>query len=156
MLTLKIKKSEVYHEATKTTAYVADKAKEIENAYDKICITPENREVLERFWRETCAIVSTKLSSMIEEVSKQPTSHNVDLGCDYDITLKTSPKFDDVLEDTVRISLESFFIRYILYKWFQICYPEIAPQYNMEAFACLDEVVFRLSAKTARRHTSPF
>lgn len=140
-----INKSYVYDEVAKTTSYVGAKMMaEDSGAYKRIFTTDDDRMMLERFWSESCSIMTDNLKPFIESVSSHPVSHSIDLSNNYEVTLNLSSSFDTSLTDSIQSSLFSFFVSYIVSKWYKFTNKTEADSYALEATNMMDDVIRKI------------
>lgn len=140
-----INKSYVYDEVAKTTSYVGAKMMaEDSGAYSRIFTTDDDRMMLERFWSESCSIMTESLKPFIESVSSHPVSHSIDLSNNYEVTLNISSLFDLSLKDGISLSMFSFFVNTIVAKWFEITNRSDAVLYAGAAGTALHDVISKM------------
>lgn len=140
-----INKSYVYDEVAKTTSYVGAKMMtEDSGAYKRIFTTDDDRMMLERFWSESCSIMTDNLKPFIESVSSHPVSHSIDLSNNYEVTLNLSSSFDSSLKDSVSLSMFSFFVNTIVAKWCEITNRTDAVLYAGAASTSLHDIIVKM------------
>ena len=140
-----INKSYVYDEVAKTTSYVGAKMMaEDSGAYKRIFTTDDDRMMLERFWAEACSATTEQLKQFIVKVSSHPESHGVELGNNYVAELEMSSSFDTSLTDSIQSSLFSFFVSYIVSKWYKVTNKTEADSYALEATNMMDDVMRKI------------
>jgi len=117
---LKVNKAQVYDEVAKTTSYAGLKAmtKDDMASYSRMFTTDEDRMMLERFWNETCDMVTDTLKPFLSSVSEVTISHGVELSRDYSITLEMGNSYDERLTESINNSIYSYFVQSITGKWF--------------------------------------
>lgn len=108
---LTIEKSAVLSEVAKTTSYSGATMTDDEHAIDRIPTTDENEELLSRFWGEAKSVALERLKPFISAVTTT-------LADDFKVTLELSSSFDVNLKGSIEQSLFSFFVLYIVEKWF--------------------------------------
>lgn len=141
---LNVNKANVYNEVAKTTSYTGDKMTGDEGAYERIFTKDDDRLALERFWVEAANAVTDLLKQYIVEVSSQPESHCLELDRNYEVKLDLSNSFDVNLTGSMETSLFSFFVMYIVAKWYKYTNKEEAESYAAESAAMLDDVTSKL------------
>jgi hypothetical protein len=147
-ITLTVNKAYVYDEVAKTTAYAGAKMMaEDATAYERIFTTDEDRLLLERFWVETCNIVTNQLKPFINSVESQPISHGVDLMRNYNVELELSSSFDDNLTEAISTSLFSFFVASIVSKWFIFANKPEAESFTIGAAGIMDDIMRKIYYK---------
>lgn len=142
---LSVKKSEVLEEVAKTSAYSGSKMTEDEGAYERIFTTDADREMLERFWRESQVAVCEAMKKFL--VDEEETDDN------YTVSLELSKSFDDVLQGSMEKELFSFFVMNITAKWFAFTNKKEAGDYGTAAQELL--VGIRKKALYKKRPTRP-
>lgn len=138
---LSIDKAQVYDEVAKTAEYVGSKMKEDNLAYERISLTDENGEMLDRFWDESKALVEDGLKRMLK-------SEDEEEGV-YTLTLRLSDAFKESLVESMKRSLFSYFVMSIAAKWFIITNKEEAEGYAKAAAAQIEDVMRKAYYKKA-------
>ena len=138
-------KANVYDEAEKVASYIGVKTEDNEkqqdkNAYDRIMITDQDRQVLERFWNEACNAVTEQLKEFVVDVKPQGVSHGVELDVNYELTLEMPDSFEDVMADAMTTSLHSYFVSYIVARWLRLTKPEESEAYGKDAAGALEDI----------------
>lgn len=147
-ITLTVEKDKVMHEVAKATSYTGAKMMgEDPGAYDRIFVSDEEREMLERYWVEACSIATDTLKPWLNRVSSQPIHHGVDIETDYEVVLSMSDRYDGSLTDSVQSALLSYFVATILSKWYRLTNKGEMEAYATEAAAMLQAVENRLNHK---------
>ena len=146
---LKVNKAQVYDEGAKTTSYAGLKAmtKDDMASYSRMFTTDEDRMMLERFWNETCDMVTDTLKPFLSSVSEVTISHGVELSRDYSITLEMSNSYDERLTESINNSIYSYFVQSITGKWFAFGDKEEVEPYLKGAAAFLTEALQKLYYK---------
>ena len=112
--TLTIKKSDVYEEVAKTTAYIGAKNKleDGKSAFDQVFVTDADLTMIERFFNESLDALRNVLKRFISGGS----------GVDGTITwqLEMPSRFDDNLLSSINSSANSFLVNSIIGKWCEI------------------------------------
>lgn len=150
-----VNKANVYEEVAKTTSYAGAKAKEDDGAYQRIFTTDADRQMLERFWVETCGAATEEFKRFIVSVSSQPESHGVDLERDYHVELEVSGSFDLNLRDSMETSLFSFFVASIVGKWCKFTDKESTAGYGEDMEAALADVRSKLYYRKRPQRVRP-
>lgn len=146
---LKVNKAQVYDEVAKTTSYAGLKAmtKDDMASYSRMFTTDEDRMMLERFWNETCDMVTDTLKPFLSSVSEVKISHGVELSRDYSITLEMGNSYDERLTESINNSIYSYFVQSITGKWFAFGDKEEVEPYLKGASAFLTEALQKLYYK---------
>lgn len=146
---LKVNKAQVYDEVAKTTSYAGLKAmtKDDMASYSRMFTTDEDRMMLERFWNETCDMVTDTLKPFLSSVSEVTISHGVELSRDYSITLEMSNSYNERLTESINNSIYSYFVQSITGKWFAFGDKEEVEPYLKGAAAFLTEALQKLYYK---------
>lgn len=138
------------HEVAKATSYTGAKMMADDpGAYDRIFVSDEEREMLERYWVEACSLATDTLKPWLSEVGSQPIHHGVDITTDYEATLSMSDRYDASLTDSVQAALLSFFVATIQSKWYRLTNKGETEAYATEAAAMLQSVEQKLLYKKA-------
>lgn len=118
---LLVNKVAVYDEVAKETSYESVRMlPSDESAYERIFTTDEDRELLERYWVETCNAVTGEMKRYLKSVSEQPISRGIDLSKNYQLRLEVPSSFDDRLIGSIETGLHSVFVSSILSRWYEI------------------------------------
>lgn len=152
-VTITIKKKDVMDEVAKATSYTGAKAVGDPKAYDRIFTTDEDRQALERFWCESCGVVTQQLKGFLLGVSGgQPTS-NATLVADYVANLEMSEAYDDNLTESITMSLSSYCVNSITAKWYMYTNKGESEAYMAVAQASLEDAAQKLwYRKRPQRH----
>lgn len=133
-LTISIKKSDVYEEVAKTTAYIGAKNKleDGKSAFDQVFVTDADLTMIERFFNESLDALRNVLKRFISEGS----------GVDGTITwqLEMPSRFDDNLLSSINSSANSFLVNSIIRKWCEITANDKVKEYADNAAALLLDI----------------
>lgn len=133
-LTISIKKSDVYEEVAKTTAYIGAKNKleDGKSAFDQVFVTDADLTMIERFFNESLDALRNVLKRFISGGS----------GVDGTITwqLEMPSRFDDNLLSTINSSANSFLVNSIIWKWCEITANDKVKVYADNAAALLLDI----------------
>lgn len=131
---LTIKKSDVYEEVAKTTAYIGAKNKleDGKSAFDQVFVTDADLTMIERFFNESLDALKNVLKRFISGVS----------GVDGTITwqIEMPSRFDDNLLSSINSSANSFLVNSIIGKWFEITANDKVKEYADNAAALLLDI----------------
>ena len=132
--TLTIKKSDVYEEVAKTTAYIGAKNKleDGKSAFDQVFVTDADLTMIERFFNESLDALRNVLKRFISGGS----------GVDGTITwqLEMPSRFDDNLLESIKSSAKSFLVNSIIGKWCEITANDKVKEYADNAAALLLDI----------------
>ena len=136
---ISIKKSEVFDEAAKTTAYTGKKA-EAEGAFARAFATEADYEMLERFWNEGKVVLCGALKQHIasESATDEP----------YEVILSLSNRYDTTINASLNKSAFTFFVLTLCSKWFGLYDPAERDRYAAEAVGYLEDVKRKVVYKT--------
>lgn len=146
MVQLTIDKDEVYEEVARTTSYTGQKMVDDEGAYNRIFTTDEDQEQLGRFWDEACSDATDLLKPYIS---------TIDVTSDYDVTLDVSSRYDSTLTGSVQSSLFSFFVYFILSRWYKLTNKAEYESYAADAVSMLEDVMHKIYHRTKPQRTTP-
>lgn len=131
---LTIKKSDVYEEVAKTTAYIGAKNKleDGKSAFDQVFVTDADLTMIERFFNESLDALRNVLKRFISGGS----------GVDGTITwqLEMPSRFDDNLLSSINSSVNSFLVNSIIGKWCEITANDKVKEYVDNAAALLLDI----------------
>lgn len=110
-LTISIKKSDVYEEVAKTTAYIGAKNKleDGKSAFDQVFVTDADLAMIERFYNESVDILMNLLKRFVAELNSENGNINW--------KLSMSDRFDSNLGTSITRSATSFLVNSIIGKW---------------------------------------
>lgn len=132
--TLTIKKSDVYEEVAKTTAYIGAKNKleDGKSAFDQVFVTDADLTMIERFFNESLDALINVLKRFISGGSE----------VDGTITwqLEMPSRFDDNLLSSINLSANSFLVNRIIGKWCEITANDKVKEYADNAAALLLDI----------------
>ena len=132
--TLTIKKSDVYEEVAKTTAYIGAKNKleDGKSAFDQVFVTDADLTMIERFFNESLDALRNVLKRFISGGSE----------VDGTITwqLEMPSRFDDNQLSPINSSANSFLVNRIIGKWCEITANDKVKEYADNAAALLLDI----------------
>ena len=133
-LVITIKRSDVYEEVAKTTAYIGAKNKleDRKSAFDQVFVTDADLTMIERFFNESLDALRNVLKRFISGGS----------GVDGTITwqLEMPSRFDDNLLSSINSSVNSFLVNSIIGKWCEITANDKVKEYADNAAALLLDI----------------
>lgn len=144
-ISFNVSKDNVWEEVAKITGYTGGKMAGDETAYERILMTDEDAKSLHRFWEEAEAVANDTLKEMIIAIGESERN--------YMVTLEVSNSYDQILNRSVQVALEGYFISAITGSWYRFANKEEAEAYFNDAGAKLDEVSRKLYSR--RRPTRP-
>lgn len=129
-----IKKSDVYEEVAKTTAYIGAKNKldDGKSAFDQVFVTDADLAMIERFYNESVDTLMNLLKRFIEEVNGEEGNINW--------KLSLSSRFDIKMEPSIIRSASSYLVNSIVGKWCEITAPDKVKEYAENAAALLLDI----------------
>lgn len=132
--TLTIKKSDIYEEVAKTTAYIGAKNKleDGKSAFDQVFVTDADLTMIERFFNESLDALRNVLKRFITGGS----------GVEGTITwqLEMPSRFNDNLLSSINSSVSSFVVNSIIGKWCEITANDKVKEYADNAAALLLDI----------------
>ena len=132
--TLTIKKSDIYEEVAKTTAYIGatNKLEDGKSAFDQVFVTDADLTMIERFFNESLDALRNVLKRFISGGS----------GAEGTITLQLEmpSRFDDNLLSSINSSVNSFMVNSIIGKWCEITANDKVKEYADNAAALLLDI----------------
>ena len=132
--TLTIKKSDVYEEVAKTTAYIGAKNKldDGKSAFDQVFVTDADLTMIERFFNESLDVLRNVMKRFISGVSV------ADVTITWQLEMPSS--FDDNLLSSINSSANSFLVNSIIGKWCEITANDKVKEYADNASALLLDI----------------
>lgn len=137
-VTLRINKESVFDEVAMTAEYTGAKMAD-ETAYERIYLTDENREILNRFWNESKTLICGHLKRMF--ISEEDTE---DI---YNLSLELSESFGSQLTKNLESSLHHFFVANIISKWYALTNKEEAAGYATAAASYIEDIMRKAYSK---------
>lgn len=137
-VTLTINKESVFDEVAMTAEYTGAKMAD-ETAYERISLTDENREILNRFWSESKTLICSHLKRMF--ISEED-SEDI-----YNLSLELSESFGNQLTTNLQNSLHHFFVANIISKWYALTNKEEAAGYATAAASYIEEIMRKAYSK---------
>lgn len=133
-LIITIKRSDVYEEVAKTTAYIGAKNKleDGKTAFDQVFVTDADLTMIERFYNESVDALRNALKRFIAGESVEDGSTKW--------TLEMSSRFDDNLLSSINSSANSFLVNSIIGKWCEITANDKVKEYADNATALLLDI----------------
>lgn len=147
-LKINIKKSVVYNEISKISSYIGAKRIDADQKiYERVFSTEDDRELLERYWREAKSMVLALLSRWLITTTFPENSQTVDDAEVWSVTLIMPDAFKKELAYGIDEDIHSFMINEILFKWLAVSEPKEAEYYKAVAEtkseAITDKLLFR-------------
>lgn len=131
---LTIKKSDVYEEVAKTTAYIGAKNKleDGKSAFDQVFVTDADLTMIERFYNESVDVLRNVLKRFLTGETEEEGSTKW--------TLEMPSRFDDNLLSSINSSANSFLVNSIIGKWCEITANDKVKEYADNAAALLLDI----------------
>lgn len=148
-LTISIKKSDVYEEVAKTTAYIGAKNKleDGKSAFDQVFVTDADLAMIERFYNESVDILINLMKRFVAELNSENGNINW--------KLSMSDRFDSNLGTYITRSATSFLVNSIIGKWCEITAPDKVKVYADNAAALLTDINDKVFFKSAPSRVKP-
>ena len=133
-LVITIKRSDVYEEVAKTTAYIGAKNKleDGKSAFDQVFVTDADLTMIERFFNESL--------DALRNVLKRFISGGSGVGGTITWQLEMPSRFDDNLLSSINSSANSFLVNSIIGKWCEITANDKVKEYADNAAALLIDI----------------
>lgn len=159
LVTLTVQKYYVYGDVQMYSSYSGAKLTDQDtSAYNRIRSTDDDRQLLERFWMEACNGATDQLRPFLirlirttNDPSTEPTGtpqRTMDLADNYSVELDLSTGFDvTALRDSVEGSLHTYFVNYIISRWYQFANKDEAEKYGTNAAAAMDDVMRKIYSR---------
>lgn len=131
---LTIKKSDVYEEVAKTTAYIGAKNKleDGKSAFDQVFVTDADLTMIERFYNESVDALRNVLKRFLTGETEEEGSTKW--------TLEMPSRFDDNLLSSINSSANSFLVNSIIGKWCEITANDKVKEYADNVAALLLDI----------------
>ena len=111
-ITLSVSQDDVFEKVSLTSEYAGSKMQGDEGSYLRVSAVDSDRDLLVRFWDESCSTVTSVFQPFLSSVDKNATS--------YGVTLSLSSSWEGLLRDSMQKSLFDFFVSSITAKWYKI------------------------------------
>lgn len=147
IINMTIEKRQVLTEAGKTSSYAGAKRTADGTAYDHLRTTDEDAVLLERFWREAGDMATGALRRFVAGTEKTAIDPEATPCGDYTVRLAVSPRYNTAMTESMRSSLFSFFVNYIMSKWVEPIDAQAAQTYAATAQTLLADVSVKLYSK---------
>lgn len=148
-INLNIKKSVVYNEVSKISSYIGAKRIDADKkVYERVFSTDDDRELLERYWRETKSSLMSILSRWLQGVSIPENSQTVDDAEVWAVKLHLPDTFKAELAYGIDEDVLSYMINNILFKWLAVSEPKEAEYYGVMAENKKGEITRKLLYRT--------
>ena len=133
-LVITIKRSDVYEEVAKTTAYIGAKNKleDGKSAFDQVFVTDADMTMIDRFFNESL--------DSLKNVLKRFISGGSGVGGTITWQLEMPSRFDDNLLESIKSSSNSFLVNSIIGKWCEITANDKVKEYADNAAALLLDI----------------
>lgn len=132
-VTITLTKSQVYDEVAKTTAYGGAKMLEDDpNAYKRMFTTKADRDMLSRFWDESCVSLCQTLRRYLTSESQSAESSV--------FNLELSESYDEALTPSLKKEFLSFFVMNIVSMWYTFTNKAEAADYSTSAAGLLEGI----------------
>lgn len=153
--TFTVNKANTYTEVAKTTSYTGAKLAADGSAYEQVFTTDEDRLLLERFWNEACNAMTDIFKPWLTSVSSAAESHGVSLSSNYSLTADMPTAFDSNLVDSIKSSMFSFFVNYIVGQWYKFANKAETEEFLKIAAAMMDDVKAKVYYRKKPTRISP-
>ncbi len=141
-ISIAIEKSDILADVELSAAYAGARGGNIED-YGRVAATAADRRLLDRFWRECCARLTTAL---------RPVLHGIDLTDTFlSMTLLLSESASEALCETLEADCGAYLSAAIAARWFETVRREEAAPAAAFAEACLDTLRERIFHRQAPR-----
>lgn len=154
-VTYTVNKANVFTEVAKTTSYTGVKKAADGSLYEQIFTTDEDRLLLERFWNEAANTATELFKPFLVSVSSAVQAHGVNLANNYVAQLSLSSSYDTSLTDSAQSSLFSFFVNFIVGKWYRFANKEEAQEFELEAESKIQDVKSKIYYKKKPTRINP-
>ena len=153
--TFTVNKANVYTEVAKTTSYSGVKPAPDGSLYEQVFTSDEDRLLLERFWNEAANAATDLFKPFIVSVSSTAPSHGINLAANYVVEMALSKAYDSNLTNGAQSSLFSFFVNFIVSRWFKFAKKDEAEEFEAQAAAMLNDVRAKIYYKKKPVRVAP-
>lgn len=142
-IVLNVRKDDVWEDVAKRASYTGDRMKGDPEAYDRLLLTDDDKEVWGQLWEESVAVADGGLRHLIREASAP--------GEDYRVRLEVSVNYDTALNGSVEAALRGYFAAAVTGRWFRMCDREDAEVCMKSASALLEDALRKLYSRRPPR-----
>ena len=135
-VTYTIDKKAVLREVKRLTAFGGSRKKGEEDAYERMSATDSDEGMLEHFWKAACSAATEQLMHYARSIENDVEGDNP---C-YEVVMEMPSLYDTELNDSIKDSLQNFFINIITSKWYKITSPDDEAKYAADALGYMQDV----------------
>ena len=141
---IKLLKSDVMSEVSLATAYAGIKSNATDAAtFRRVAAVPTDEELISRFWKEMCGVVTEKLRDFVTDSSQSDTR--------FSVTLRLSEAYDESLNPSVESDIFSAFTAGVIARWFRYSLPERSQEWASESETLLQRAYTKLYQRVPPR-----
>ena len=152
-----VNKTSVYDEVDKTTSYTGVKIDEATvpsqkddaeavSAYKRIRASEHDQAMLERFFSEAANMATNRMKDFVKSIV---------LTNGYSVVLTMSSRWDSSLQPSMQDSLFSYFVSFVLARWFKLANKDEADTYMADANAMLEDVMRKIYFRSKPVRVTP-
>lgn len=149
LVEIKVNKNNVYDDVEMATEYFG--AHNVDDGgnslYDSVAVTQYDRERLDKFWADACALLTEPFKQFIVYLKNEEGSMTVGLNMPSNFIVSFEEPIAKAVYDFVKNS--------ILAKWFDLVYRAESEKYAVMASANLNELREKLFARKAPERAIP-
>lgn len=135
-VTYTVDKNAVLKEVRRLTNYVGSRKQGDEGAFQRISATDSDEGMLEQFWKAACSAATEQLMHYARSIENDVDGDNP---C-YEVVMEMPSLYDTELNDSIKDSLQNFFINIITSKWYKITSPDDEGKYAADALGYMQDV----------------
>lgn len=151
-------RNDIYTEVSKLTSIVGKKRQDANspNMYIRVSASDTDRMVFEPFFSEAISALVSEVrlytkSVVGEDVTADDISkNNFEITFDLPLTFNSSS-----MTNSIRASMRSFFVNYIMAKWLEITLPNEVQPYANAAQSALENIRAKISTRNRPTYTKP-
>lgn len=151
-------KNDIYTEVSKLTSMIGKKRQSgnASDMYIRISASDTDRMVLEPFFSEATSIIASELRMYVTSVKGENITSDTISSDPFEIALDLPTTFNkDALTISLRASMRSYLVNFIIAKWLEITLPNEAQVYANTAQMALESIRAKICARNKPTYTKP-
>lgn len=157
-VTINLGRDDIYTEVSKITSIVGKKRQDANspNMYIRVSASGTDRMVFEPFFSEAISLLVSEVRLYTKSVQGEDVTANSISTSPFEITFDLPLTFNSSsMTNSIRASMRSFFINYIMAKWLEITLPNEVQPYANAAQSALENIRAKISTRNRPTYTKP-
>lgn len=151
-------RDDIYTEVSKITSIVGKKRQDANspNMYIRVSASDTDRMVFEPFFSEAISLLVSEVRLYTKSVQGEDVTANSISTSSFEITFDLPQTFNSSsMTNSIRASMRSFFVNYIIAKWLEITLPNEVQPYTNAAQRALENIRAKISTRNRPTYTKP-